>query len=78
MTEQAIQTSQTTTIQSEQQASQPKIKQPRQLVRFTFYKLDPQWQLLQAETRQRGKQELLAIFEEHSQEHLMRSFGLYG
>jgi chlorite dismutase len=78
MTEQAIQTSQTTTVQPEQQASNPKVKQPRQLVRFTFYKLDPQWQLLQAETRQRGKQELLAIFEEYSQEHLMRSFGLYG
>ncbi len=64
MTEQTIQTSQTTTVQSEQQPSNPKLKQPRQLVRFTFYKLDPQWQLLQLETRQQGKQQLLAIFEE--------------
>jgi chlorite dismutase len=78
MTEQTIQTSQTTTVQPEQQASIPKMKQPRQLVRFTFYKLDPQWQLLQAETRQQGKQQLRAIFEEYTQEHLMRSFGLYG
>jgi len=47
-------------------------------VRFTFYKLDPQWQLLQTEKRQQGKQELLAIFEESAQAHLVRSFGLYG
>ena len=54
-------------------------KQPRQLVRFTFYKLDPQWQLLPAELRQEGKQQLLSIFEEYAQEGpLMRSYGLYG
>ena len=78
MTEQAIQTSHTTDAQSEQKASHPGSKQPRQLVRFTFYKLDSQWQLLPEEKRQQGKQELLAIFGTHSQEHLMRSFGLYG
>jgi chlorite dismutase len=47
-------------------------------VRFTFYKLDNQWQLLDAEKRKQGKQALLAIFEEYTQEPLMRSFGLYG
>ncbi len=75
MTEQTMQTTQ---VQSEQQTSNPGLKQPRQLVRFTFYKLDPQWQLLQAEKRQQGKQEIITIFEEYTQEHLMRSFGLYG
>ncbi len=78
MTEQTLQTTQTTRVQSEQQASNPGLKQPRQLVRFTFYKLDPGWQLLQDEKRQQGKQELLAIFEEYTQGPLMRSFGLYG
>jgi chlorite dismutase len=59
--------------------SMPKPKQPRQLVRFTFYKLDPQWQLLPAELRQQGKQQLLSIFEEYEQEGpLMCSYGLYG
>jgi chlorite dismutase len=59
--------------------SMPKPKQPRQLVRFTFYKLDPQWQLLPAELRQQGKQQLLSIFEEYAQEGpLLRSYGLYG
>ena len=75
MTERTLQK---TEVQSEQQTSNPGLKQPRQLVRFGFYKLDPQWQLLQEEKRQQGKQELLAIFEEHTQENLMRSFGLYG
>jgi chlorite dismutase len=72
------QTTQTTSVQPEQRASNPGLKQPRQLVRFTFYKLDPQWQLLETAKRQQGKQELLAIFEANTQEHLMRSFGLYG
>src|SRR6266536_6669314 len=75
MTEQTMQTTQ---VQSEQQTSNPGLKQPRQLVRFTFYKLDPQWQLLPDEKRQQGKQELLSIVEAYAQGSLMRSFGLYG
>ena len=76
MTEQTIQT---TTTQFEQPALDgAKPKQPRQLVRFTFYKLDAQWLLLPAELRKPGKQELLSIFEEYEQGPLMRSYGLYG
>jgi chlorite dismutase len=72
-------TEQTITTQFEQPALDgAKPKQPRQLVRFTFYKLDAQWQLLPAELRQQGKQELLSIFEEYEQGPLMRSYGLYG
>ena len=84
MKEQTIQTTQTTRVQPEQQVGEqqdyqgPGLKQPRQLVRFTFYKLDPQWQLLEDKKRQQGKQELLAIFEEYTQGPLMRSFSLYG
>jgi chlorite dismutase len=47
-------------------------------VRFTFYKLDPQWQLLPSETRQQGRQELLDIFAEYEQCSLVRSYALYG
>jgi len=61
-----------------QEAVPAKPKQPRQLVRFTFYKLDAQWSLLPEATRQRGKEELLAIFAEYEQRTLMRSYGLYG
>src|SRR5260370_15066508 len=84
MKEQIIQKTQTTIGQPEQEVreqqapSTPRPKQPRQLVRFSFYKLDPQWQLLPAEKRQQGKQELLSIFEEYEQGPLMRSFALYG
>ena len=78
MTEQALPATQTTEVQTGQQSSNREFKQHRQLVRFTFYKLDPQWQLLQVEKRQQGKQELLALFEEYTQEHLIRNFGLYG
>ncbi|HKF37600.1 MAG TPA: chlorite dismutase family protein [Ktedonobacteraceae bacterium] len=76
MTEQTLQP---TTTQFEQPAPEAaKPKQPRQLVRFTFYKLDQEWQLLPVELRKPGKQELLSIFEEYEQGPLMRSYGLYG
>lgn len=65
-------------VQTETQPTPGKPKQPRQFVRFTFFKLDPQWQLLSAETRQQGKQELLRIFEEYADASLMRSFSLFG
>jgi len=71
-------TEQTIVAQPEQAAAPTKPKQPRQLVRFTFYKLDPQWYMLPAETRQQGKQELIDIFAEYGQRSLMRSFALYG
>src|SRR2546430_3893471 len=58
--------------------AKPKPKQPRQLVRFTFYKLDQQWQWLPTETREQGKQQLLSIFRAYEEHSLIRSFGLYG
>ncbi len=58
--------------------AKPKPRQPRQLVRFTFYKLDQQWQLLPADIRERGKQQLKDIVNEYAQHALIRSYGLYG
>jgi len=84
MTEQTMQTTQTTpsepvqVVREHSAANAPKAKQPRQLVRFTFYKLDQQWQLLPDDKRQQGKRELLSIVEEYAQGPLMRSFALYG
>jgi len=69
---------QTTLTSPEEAKAAAKPKQPRQLVRFTFYKLDPQWQLLPVETRQQVKQELLRIYEEYADKTLMRSFSLFG
>ncbi|HLI70131.1 MAG TPA: chlorite dismutase family protein [Ktedonobacteraceae bacterium] len=62
----------------QEQPTPAKPKQPRQMVRFTFYKLDPQWQLLPLEQRERGKQELIRIVSEQGEHTLMRSFALYG
>ncbi|GLV56228.1 hypothetical protein KDH_30700 [Dictyobacter sp. S3.2.2.5] len=67
--------------QTETQAapSQPKPKQPRQLVRFSFYKLDPQWQRLPADVREQGKQQLKQIYADYAaHDELIRSFALYG
>ena len=58
--------------------AKPKPNQPRQLVRFTFYKLDPQWQLLPTDVRERGKQQFKDIVNEYGQHALIRSYGLYG
>src|SRR5436309_9444324 len=69
---------QTTLPSPEEAKAAAKPKQPRQLVRFTFYKLDPQWQLLPASTRQQGRQELLGIFAQYDQRSLVRSYALYG
>ena len=78
MTEQTTLTTTTPTTQTQPAPAPAKPKQPRQLVRFTFYKLDPQWQLLPPETRQRGRQELLDIFAEYDSHSLVRSYSLYG
>src|SRR5438445_6988555 len=76
------QTTQEATLEQAQAPSTQTVparpKQPRQLVRFTFYKLDPQWQLLPADVRERGKQQVREIIDEYGQEKLIRTFGLYG
>jgi len=74
MTDQTL----TTQTAAQEQAAPAKPKQPRQMVRFTFYRLDPQWQLLPQEQREQGKQQLLQIFAEQGERALMRSFSLYG
>jgi chlorite dismutase len=71
-------TDQTIVAQPEEAQAPLKPKQPRQLVRFTFYKLDPQWQLLPEETRAKGRQALLDIFADFADHSLVRSYSLYG
>ena len=62
----------------QEQPAPAKAKQPRQMVRFSFYKLDPSWQLLPAEQREQGRQEVERIVQEHGEQSLLRSFSLYG
>lgn len=58
--------------------AQPKSRQQRQLVRFTFYKLDTQWQLLPTNIRERGRREFFNLLEEYGEHAFIRSFALYG
>src|ERR1700693_1782155 len=59
--------------------AQPKPKQPRQLVRFTFYKLDPQWQHLPADVREQGRAELSKIYNDYAaHDELIKSYSFYG
>lgn len=62
----------------QEQRAPARRKQPRQLVRFTFYKLDARWQLLPRRQREQGKRELRRIYAEHGEKALLRSFALYG
>ena len=80
MTEQTMMThdEQEISPQPAPEAVPAKTKQRRQLVRFTFYKLDAQWSMMREDARRRGREELLAIFAEYEQRSLMRSYGLYG
>ena len=71
-------TQQITETQPEQASIPAKPKQPRQLVRFTFYQLSPQWQLLPEETRRQGRDELVRIFDEFAEHAAMRSYSLFG
>jgi chlorite dismutase len=71
-------TQQITTTQPEQATVPEKPKQPRQLVRFTFFKLDPQWQMLPEEIRSQGRAELVRIFDEFAEHSVMRSYSLFG
>lgn len=83
MAEQTTEVTATSTNDVQQTApapapEQPKPKQPRQLVRFTFYKLDQKWQLLPADVREEGKRQLKRILDEYAERALVRSYGLYG
>lgn len=79
MTEQIIvNQNEVTHLEPSPASARPKAKQPRQLVRFTFYKLDPQWQLLPSDVRERGKEAMKQLFDTHAEHALIRSFGLYG
>jgi chlorite dismutase len=51
---------------------------PAQYVNYVFLKLDPLWRRLPDEEREGGKEEFLAVLEEHSGEMLLRSYSLMG
>jgi chlorite dismutase len=50
----------------------------RQVVKFSFYRVDPAWRLLPAEQRERGKAELCRAVESFGDRLLIRSYSLMG
>jgi chlorite dismutase len=50
----------------------------RFFVKYTFFKVDPAWRRLDAETRAAGKREFLAACEDFSDGHLLQAFSLVG
>jgi chlorite dismutase len=50
----------------------------RQIVKYTFLKVDPAWRRLDAEERARHKREFLAACEDYAAERLLRAFSLVG
>lgn len=78
MIEHDIRTEAPQQTETKPESERPKMKQPRQFVRFTFFKLDPEWLRLPAGVREQGKQQLLKIVEDYGRDKLIRTFGLYG
>jgi chlorite dismutase len=50
----------------------------RHFVKYTFFKVDPEWRRLDAERRAQDKREFLAACEDFSADHLLQSFSLVG
>ncbi len=78
MIEQNVHTETPQQTETRPEAERPRTKQPRQFVRFTFFKLDSEWLKQPLEIREQGRQQLLKIVGDYGQEKLIRTFGLYG
>jgi chlorite dismutase len=57
---------------------QPKAALPRQFVTFTFYRARPEWRVLDAETKERGKREFVDAVEQFRKELLIHSYSITG
>ncbi len=51
---------------------------PRQIVKFTFFRVDPAWRRLPKEGRERGKDELCAVVAQFGDRLMIRSYSLMG
>jgi chlorite dismutase len=62
----------------EQQEQRQHLPMPRQFVNFTFYRARPEWRMLDAEAKDRGKREFAEALEDFQREMLMRTYSLVG
>ncbi|HZV50725.1 MAG TPA: chlorite dismutase family protein [Candidatus Dormibacteraeota bacterium] len=54
------------------------VRPPRQFVAYTFYRVRPEWRRLDAETRDRGRREVVAVVEEYRPVIFVRAYSLVG
>jgi chlorite dismutase len=57
---------------------QPKSRLPRQFVSFTFYRVRPEWRLLEEGAKEQGRGEFVKALEEFRRELLIHTYSLVG
>jgi chlorite dismutase len=57
---------------------QPKSLLPRQFVSFTFYRVRPEWRLLDEKVKEQGRHEFINALEEFRRELLIHTYSLVG
>jgi chlorite dismutase len=62
----------------DERVEQPRSNLPRQFVNFTFYRVRPEWRLLDEQERERGKQEFIDAVEEFRRELLIHTYSITG
>jgi chlorite dismutase len=60
------------------EVEEQKAKLPRQFVNFTFYKTRPEWRLLEANDKQRCRQEFVNVVDEFRKSLLIHSYSTVG
>ncbi|MDX6696540.1 MAG: hypothetical protein QOF02_4143 [Blastocatellia bacterium] len=64
--------------QASEEDTTPRPKLPRQFVSFTFYRVRPEWRMLDEATRDAGKQEFINSVEEFNRDLMVHSYSLVG
>jgi chlorite dismutase len=62
----------------DERVEQPRSNLPRQFVNFTFYRVRPEWRLLDEAERASGKQEFIDAVEEFRRELLIHTYSITG
>ena len=68
----------TATRTESQQQAQPAAPDARQIVGFSFYRIDPAWRRLPAATKRRQAEELIAAVKAFSKKMMVRTYSLVG
>jgi chlorite dismutase len=64
--------------QSEKEQSVEELREGRQFLKYTFFKLLPSWKSLDSEQKGAGRREFKGILEKYSQTMIVKPFSLFG